>query len=157
MKEDNFLGSPVLVKDRKSFKLLKESIAKGPIVRHFDLKLDLHVMIFANVWVLSSTLMQFHDHKLHPVRFCGRVLKDNEKNYHPAKRDVLALLKLIKIAHTLFVKKTIHVYTRYSTLEWVFTSKSLYCRAVSFAVLLAPYPITIKRFSVRDVNFLQLL
>lgn len=75
MKEDNFLGSPVLVKDRKSFKLLKESIAKGPIVRHFDLKLDLHVMIFANVWVLSSTLMQFHDHKLHPVRFLAECIR----------------------------------------------------------------------------------
>ncbi|POM57504.1 Hypothetical protein PHPALM_37975 [Phytophthora palmivora] len=44
-------------------------------------------MLFANNWALSSTLMQMHDDKLHPVRFCGRVLKENEVNYHPAEKE----------------------------------------------------------------------
>ena len=73
------------------------------------------------------------------------------------EREVLVTLQLIKIAHTLLVGKTIHVYTRYSTLEWVFTSKSLYVRAVSFAVLLSPYHLKVERFSECDVEFLQLL
>jgi hypothetical protein len=45
--------------------------------------------------------MQMYDGKLHPVRFFGRVLKENEINYHPAEREVLALLQVLKITHTL--------------------------------------------------------
>ena len=75
---------------------------------------------------------------LHPVQFCGRVLKENEINYHPAEREVLALLQLLKITHIILAEKVIHVYTRFSTMEWLFTAKALYGRAVSFAVLLSP-------------------
>ncbi|POM81064.1 LOW QUALITY PROTEIN: Hypothetical protein PHPALM_1020 [Phytophthora palmivora] len=88
---------------------------------------------------LKSTLMQIHDDKLHPVRFCGRVLKENEVNYHPAEKE------LLKICHTVLEGKALHVYTRFSTLEWVFQSTSLYGRAVSFTVLLSPYHLKIKR------------
>ena len=105
LKEEDFLGSPDLEIARNSYEQLKQSIVKAPTLCQFNQKLDVHVMVFANDWALSSTLMQPHDHKLHPVRFCGRVFKEKEKNYHPAERDVLALLLLIKIAHTLLVEK----------------------------------------------------
>ena len=82
LKEDDFLGSPDLATARESFELLKQSIVKAPTLRHFDQGLIVHVMIFANDWAKSSTLLQYHDHKLHPVRFCGRVLKENANNYH---------------------------------------------------------------------------
>ncbi|OWY93428.1 LOW QUALITY PROTEIN: hypothetical protein PHMEG_00037186 [Phytophthora megakarya] len=58
--------------------------------KHFDDKEEIYVMLYANEWALSATLMQMHDDKLHPVRFCGRVLKDSEMNYHSAKKEVLA-------------------------------------------------------------------
>ncbi|POM70809.1 Hypothetical protein PHPALM_12700 [Phytophthora palmivora] len=95
-------------------------------------------MLFANNWALSSTLMQMHDDKQHPVRFCGRVLKGNEVNYHPAEKEVLALLQLLKICHTLLAGKVLHVYTRFSTLEWVFQSTSLYGRAESLEHIAPP-------------------
>ncbi|OWY96242.1 hypothetical protein PHMEG_00033538 [Phytophthora megakarya] len=77
--------------------------------------------------------MQMHDDKLHPVRFCGRVLKDAEMNYHSAEKEVLALLLLLKVCYTQLAGKTLHVYTRFSTLGWVHKSKSLFGRAVQFA------------------------
>ncbi|KAE9321149.1 hypothetical protein PR003_g17542 [Phytophthora rubi] len=101
--------------------------------------------------------MQLHEDKLHPVRFCGRVLKDNEVNYLPAEKEVLALLQLLKVCYALLVGKTIHVYTRFLTLEWVFNLKSLYDREVSFAVLLSPHHLIIKRVRERDADFAQLL
>ena len=73
--------------------------------------------------------MQMDGGKLHPVRFCGRVLKENEVNYHPAEREVLALLQLLKITHMLLARKTIHFYTRLSTMKWLFTSKALWARS----------------------------
>ena len=98
-----------------------------------------------------------HDGKLHPVRFCGRVLEENEVNYHPAEREVLALLQLLKITHMLLAGKTIHVYNRFSAIEWLFTSKALYGRAASFTVLLSPYRLEIRRVSERAVDFAQML
>ena len=42
-------------------------------------------------------------------------------------------------------------------MEWLFTSKALYGRAVSFAVLLSSYHLKIKRVNEKGVDFAQLL
>ncbi|GMF39309.1 unnamed protein product [Phytophthora fragariaefolia] len=135
----------------------KTKVANAPILRHFASAREVHIMLFANAWAPSNTLLQPHDGLLHPVRFCVRVVKENEVNYHPAEKEVLALLHILKGGHTLFAEKTLHDYTRFSTLEWVFTSKSLYGRAVSFAVLLSPYHLKVKRIREHDADFTQLL
>ena len=78
LKEDDFLGSPALAAARKSFDLLRQSIVKAPIPRHFDQSLDVHVMIFANDRALSSTLIRFHDLRMYPVRFCVQVFEEKD-------------------------------------------------------------------------------
>ncbi|POM72529.1 Hypothetical protein PHPALM_10739, partial [Phytophthora palmivora] len=154
LKDSDFEGNTDLSAPQAAFAELKSRVAMAPTLRHFDSAKEVHFMIFASDWTLSSTLMQMHDDKLHTVRFCGRVLKENEVNYHPAEKEVLALLQLLKICHTLLAGKVLHVYTRFSTLEWVFQSTSLYG---SFAVLLSPYHLKIKRVRERGVDFVQLL
>ncbi|KAG6591089.1 reverse transcriptase [Phytophthora cinnamomi] len=84
LKEDDFAPEGDLTVARRSFQALQDKVAAAPILRHFDRTKEVHVMLFANEWALSSTLLQLHDDKLHPVRFCGRVLKDAEMNYHAA-------------------------------------------------------------------------
>jgi len=85
LKEDDFVNGVSLSTAQTAFTELKANVANASILRHFDSAKDVHVMLFANDWALSSTLLQMHDNKLHPVRFCGRVLKDNEANYHSAE------------------------------------------------------------------------
>ncbi|GMF40027.1 unnamed protein product [Phytophthora fragariaefolia] len=157
LKEDDFAQGGDLTAAKAAFSELKKKVVEAPILRYFDSAKDVHIMLFANNWALSSTLMQLHDAKLHPVRFSGRVLKENEINYHPAEKEVLALLQLLKVCYTQLAGRTLHVYTRFSTLEWVFRSKSLYGRAVSFAVLLSPHHLKIQRVRERDLEFAQLL
>ncbi|OWY95650.1 hypothetical protein PHMEG_00034290 [Phytophthora megakarya] len=99
--------------------MLKQNVAEAPILRHFDRTNEVHIMLFANEWGLSKTLLQLHEDKLYPVRFCGRVLKDAEMNYHPAEKEVLPLLLLLKTCYTQLAGRTLHVYTRFSTLEWI--------------------------------------
>ncbi|OWZ13174.1 hypothetical protein PHMEG_00013555 [Phytophthora megakarya] len=94
-----------------------------------DICFGVLVMLYANEWALSAVLMQMVDDKLHHVRFCGQVLKDAEMNYHSAEKTVC----YIQLA-----EKNLHVYTRFSTLAWVHKSKSLFERAMQFAVLLSP-------------------
>ncbi|OWY91942.1 hypothetical protein PHMEG_00039247, partial [Phytophthora megakarya] len=101
--------------------------------------------------------MQQHEGKMHPVRFCGRVLKEAEMNYHPAEKEVLALLLLLKTCYTQLAGRTIHVYTRFSTLEWVHTSKSLFGRTTQFAVMLSPWHLVVTRVKEKDCSFAQLL
>ncbi|OWY96015.1 hypothetical protein PHMEG_00033827 [Phytophthora megakarya] len=158
LKEDDFSeGGGDLAAAKESFTALQQKVTEAPILRHFDSKKEVHIMLYANEWALSATLMQMHDDKLHPIRICGRVLKDAEMNYHSAEKEVLALLLLLKVCYTQLAGKPLHVYTRFSTFGWVHKSKSLFGRAVQFAVLLSPWQLEVQRVREKDCVFTQLL
>ncbi|GMF44362.1 unnamed protein product [Phytophthora fragariaefolia] len=57
---------------KRSFTALQAKVADAPILKHFDRAKEVHVMLFANEWALSTTLMQEHDGVMHPVRFATR-------------------------------------------------------------------------------------
>ncbi|KAE8896010.1 hypothetical protein PF003_g20028 [Phytophthora fragariae] len=78
-------------------------------------------------------------------------------NYHPAEKEVLALLLVLKVCYTELVGKTIRVYTRFSTLDWVHKSKTLFGRATQFAVLLSPWHLVVERVKEKVCAFAQLL
>ena len=63
----------------------------------------------------------------------------------------------MKVAYTLPVRKTIHVYPTYLKLKWVFTFKSIYDHSLSFTDLLSPYHLRIKRSGERNIYLLRLL
>ncbi|GMF42917.1 unnamed protein product [Phytophthora fragariaefolia] len=154
--EDFGLGGDLSTAQR-SFKALQTKVAGAPILKHFDGAKEVHVMLFANDWALRTTLMQEHDGVMHPVRFCGRVLKDNEVNYHPAEKEVLALLLLLKTCYTQLAGRTINAYTRFLTLGWINTSKTLFGRSTQFAVMLSPWHLVVHRVTEDDSAFAQLL
>ncbi|GMG16544.1 unnamed protein product [Phytophthora fragariaefolia] len=142
---------------QRSFKALQTKVADAPILKHFDEAKEVHVMLFANEWALSTTLMQEHDGVMHPVRFCGRVLKDNEVNYHPAEKEVLALILLLNPCYTQLAGRMIHAYIRFSPLGWINTSKTLFGRSPQFAVMLSPWHLVVHRVTEDDSAFAQLL
>ncbi|OWY98386.1 LOW QUALITY PROTEIN: hypothetical protein PHMEG_00030862, partial [Phytophthora megakarya] len=108
LKEEDFEPGGDLSVARQGFARLQQKIGDAPILRHFDRQKEIHVTLFANEWALSSTLMQEHEGIKHPVRFWGRVLKEAEMNYHPAEKEVLALLLLLKTCYTQLAGRTIH-------------------------------------------------
>ncbi|GMF16102.1 unnamed protein product [Phytophthora fragariaefolia] len=126
---------------KRSFAAPQAKVADAPILKHFDRAKEVYVMLFANDWALSTTLMQKHDDVMHPVRFCGRVFKDNEVNYHPAENEVLALLLLLNTCYTRLAGRTINAYTTFSTLGWINTSKTLFGRSIQFCTLRTFHPI----------------
>ncbi|KAG3129803.1 hypothetical protein PC128_g26812 [Phytophthora cactorum] len=158
LKEEDLGPGGDLSVAQRAFEALQTKVSEAPILKHFNRIKEVHVMLFANEWALSTTLMQEHEGKLHPVRFLGRVLKESEMNYHPAEKEVLAfLLLLLKKYYMQLAGKTSHVYTRFSTLEWVHQSNSLFGRDVQFAVLLSPWHLKVQRVKEQDVVFAQLL
>ncbi|GMF32074.1 unnamed protein product [Phytophthora fragariaefolia] len=100
VREEDFGPGGDLATAKRRFTALQTKVADAPILKHFDGAKEVHVMLFANEWALSTTLMQEHDGVMHSVRSGGRVLKDNEVNYHPAEKEVLALLLLLKPCYT---------------------------------------------------------
>ncbi|GMF36296.1 unnamed protein product [Phytophthora fragariaefolia] len=157
VREEDFGPGGDLSTAKRSFTALQTKVADAPILKHFDEAKEVHVMLFANEWALSTTLMQEHDGVMHRVRFCGRVLKDNEVNYHPVEKEVLALLLLLKTCYTQLAGRTINAYTRFSTLGWINTSKPLFGRSTQFAVMLSPWHLVVHRVTEDDSAFAQLL
>ncbi|GMF18426.1 unnamed protein product [Phytophthora fragariaefolia] len=85
----------------------------------------------------GAALYQLKDDDFEPgVRFCGRVIKDSELNYHPIEKAVLALLLV---------------------LNWIYKSKSLFGRASQFLVLLSPWHLIVQRVKEKDCASTQLL
>ncbi|ETP18866.1 hypothetical protein F441_06960 [Phytophthora nicotianae CJ01A1] len=89
---EDFWPNGDLAVARRAFTTLQAKVGEAPILKHFDRAKDVHVMLFANELALSTTLMQEHEGKLHPVRFLGRVFKDSEMNYHPVEKEFAVLL-----------------------------------------------------------------
>nr|KAE8923099.1 hypothetical protein PF009_g26646 [Phytophthora fragariae] len=75
VKDEDHAAEGALSAARRGFATLQQKVADAPILRHFSRDLPVHVTLFANEWAVSTTLMQEHDGLMHPVRFCGRVLK----------------------------------------------------------------------------------
>ncbi|DAZ99806.1 TPA: hypothetical protein N0F65_001315, partial [Lagenidium giganteum] len=99
----------------------------------------------SNLWAFGAAVCQEHDKNLYPVWFVSKVFKDREARYTGAEQEVLALLKTLHSAsHYLYGQHTT-VYTRYSLMKWLFTSKSLTCQAVQWAAMLSLWTLTIIR------------
>ncbi|KAG2796296.1 hypothetical protein PC118_g22015 [Phytophthora cactorum] len=64
---------------------------------------------------------------------------------------------MLKACFTTLAGKRIKVYTRFSTLEWLTKSKTLFGRAVQFACMLSPWHLVIEKVPEKDVKFAQLL
>ncbi|POM62088.1 hypothetical protein PHPALM_28793 [Phytophthora palmivora] len=127
LKDADFAPGGDLTVAKRSFAALQQKVMDAPILRHFDRDKEVHVMLCANEWALSSTLMQEHDGKLHPV------------------------------CYTQIAGRTIHVYTRFSALDWVHKSKTLFGRTTQFAAMLSPWHLVVQRVKERDCSFAQLL
>jgi hypothetical protein len=137
IQDEDFTSGQDLSRARRSFDLLKERAVSAPVLKHFQTESPVYIMLFANEWAISATVMQLHEGKYHPVRFVSRVLKQNELGYHLAEKEVLALLRVLRVCYTMLTGRELSIFTRYSTLKWLYTQRSLYGRALQFAVMLS--------------------
>ncbi|OWY99589.1 LOW QUALITY PROTEIN: reverse transcriptase [Phytophthora megakarya] len=129
-------------------RILKDRLVSTPLLQHPDPGRQYVIILHANPWAISAVLGPDHDGTILPVRFVGRVLQDAELRYHPAEKEVLALLRVLNTCHTMITscsEKKIRVYTRYSVLVWLFKSKTVDGRCLKWAVNLSPWDLDIRR------------
>ena len=60
-----------------SFTMLKDKIAKTPILKHFDPDRPPVIVVYASKWAVSAALLQEHDGVYWPVTFTNTTLKPN--------------------------------------------------------------------------------
>ena len=132
-----------LDKAKHAFDLLKQKLTSAPLLRHPDRSRPFSVVLYVNDWAISATVCQEHEGKLHPVRYIGRTLNASEVRYHAAEKEVLALLRVLNNCFPFLAGQPLKVYTRFSTLKWIYTSKTLQGRALQWAVMLSPWTLEI--------------
>ncbi|OWY95545.1 LOW QUALITY PROTEIN: reverse transcriptase [Phytophthora megakarya] len=135
-----------LEKPRHAFKILKDRLVSTPLLQHPDPGRQYVIILHANPWAISAVLGQDYDGIILPVRFVGHVLQDAELRYHPAEKEVLALLRVLNTCLTMITscsEKKIRVYTRYSVLVWLFKSKTV--PQVGGQINLSPWDLDIRR------------
>ena len=141
---------------KNAFQLLKISLNNAPLLKHADRDKPFSVIIYTNKWAFGATICQEYDGVLFPVRYVSKVFKANELNYFDSEKEVLALLKALDVGFQYLAGQKITVYTRYSTLKWLFQSKSLVGRTVQWATMLSPWNLTIIRCT-KVPNFIPAL
>jgi len=145
-----------LERAKKALELLKEKISTAPLLRHPRGGEPFHVIVYANQWAICATVCQFHQEKLHPVRYVGRTLHDAETRYTVAEKEVLALLRVVNTCYTFLVGQELVVHTRHSTLKWMYTGKNLSGRALQWATMLSPWTFRVEK-TEKDVDGLAKL
>ncbi|KAH9148821.1 hypothetical protein AeRB84_007949 [Aphanomyces euteiches] len=111
--EDQFASGQVSDAAKETFDDLKLAYASTPILKHANPELAYHVVIYTTNWAISATLCQEYDGILHPVRFCGRVLKGSEPKQPMWAKEILALLRVIDVCYYELAGKQLNVYTQH--------------------------------------------
>ena len=119
-----------------SLTMLKDKIAKNPILKHFDPDRPPVIVVYASKWAVSASLLQEHDGLYWPVTFTSKTLKPNDINYRMVEKEVLALLHILNIGSTMLVAREIKVLTRHLTFSWLLQSSDLNGRLGRWAALL---------------------
>ncbi|OWZ22129.1 reverse transcriptase [Phytophthora megakarya] len=132
------------------FTMPKAKIVSTPILKHFDPGHPPVIVVYANKWAISAALMQEHDGVFWSVTFTSCILKTSELNHGIVEKEVLALLRILGVCHTMLVFKTIKVLTRYSTLAWLLKSSGLQGRLGSWATLLSQWTLEIVRITPQE-------
>ncbi|GMF40704.1 unnamed protein product [Phytophthora fragariaefolia] len=95
VREEDFGPGGDLSTAKRSFTALQVKVADVPILRHFDRAKEVHVMLFANDWALSTTLMQEHDGVMHPVPIRPRRSSNGPPSLRPCcLRDNLVVHRI---------------------------------------------------------------
>ncbi|OWZ12003.1 reverse transcriptase [Phytophthora megakarya] len=130
---------------KEAFEILKRKIVSTPLLRHPDRSWPFVIIPHANQWAACAVLGQVYDGRILPVRFTGRVLNDSELRYHIAEKEVIAILRVLQVFRTMLEGCRLEIYTRYSVLKWVLTSKTADGRCVPWGVALSHWDITVQK------------
>lgn len=126
--------------------MLKDRFTTGPILTHFQGRLETRIETDASDYAVAAVLLQRGDDGLwHPVAFASRTLLPAEKNYEVHNKEMLGVVYACLEWHPLLLSTTLAftVLTDAKSLQWFMTTKVLNRRQVWWAERLADFDFTI--------------
>ncbi len=136
-----------LAKAHQAFTHLKTQYINMPILKHADRSQPFHIVLYTTPWAISATICQLHDDLLHPVRFCSRMLKTSELRHETWAKEILALLRVLRVGYYELIGQELVVYTQFKVLQWATEFKKTRKDHIEWSALLAPWNI---KFMVID-------
>ncbi|OWZ01689.1 reverse transcriptase [Phytophthora megakarya] len=145
--EERVLAGRNLDAANEYFEILIRKIVSTPLLRHPGRTKPFVIIPHANPWAACAVLGQEHEGLIHSVRFTGRVLKESELRYHIAEKEVLAILRTLKIFRPLIhgSELPVAVYTRYSVLKWLIQSNTADGRHLKWGLELSRWTLEVHR------------
>ncbi|KAH9084025.1 hypothetical protein Ae201684P_020288 [Aphanomyces euteiches] len=143
-------GGEVSDAAKLSFEELKRDFAALPTLKHSVANQDVHILLYTTKWAISATVCQEFEGALHPIRFCGRVLKGGEPRYEGWAKEVLALLRVLKTCFFEGRSRMLVVYTRFALLNWLLKDKQAKSENLHWAAMLAPWSIKVVQVQELD-------
>ncbi|KAF0744292.1 hypothetical protein Ae201684_000780 [Aphanomyces euteiches] len=143
-------GGEVSDAAKLSFEELKRDFAALPTLKHSVANQDVHILLYTTKWAISATVCQEFEGALHPIRFCGRVLKGGEPRYEGWAKEVLALLRVLKTCFFEVRSRMLVVYTRFALLNWLLKDKQAKSENLHWAAMLAPWSIKVVQVQELD-------
>ncbi|KAH9108693.1 hypothetical protein AeMF1_016145 [Aphanomyces euteiches] len=128
---------------KMAFDELKSAFANLPTLKHAAPDKEVHVLIYTTNWAISATVCQKDKGGLHPIRFCGRVLKGSETRYEGWAKEILALLRVLKTCFFEVRGRAIVVYTRFGLMKWLLKDKQAKAENLHWVAMLAPWIIKV--------------
>ena len=82
---------------KRSFKEIKDAIARSPILASLDYNKEFQIFSFASENTIAGVLLQKNDEgQEQPISFMSRALQNSELNYTTMEKQAYALVKSLK-------------------------------------------------------------
>ena len=129
-----------------AFTLIKNSIVKAPVLRHYDPALPITVKTDASDYALGAILSQEENGLTRPVAFASRKMLPAELNYPVHDKEFLAIFHAFKEWRQYLegAQVQIQVYSDHRSLEYFLTTKQLTRRQARWSEYMADFHFTIE-------------
>ena len=136
-KEEEFSWNP---ERQSTFKELKLTLSKAPILSPPDWAKEFHVTLDASGWCLGAILWQHDDsNKESPVYYASRQMSPAEKKYTTTEREALAVIYACKKFRHYLLGYRIVFHTDHDSLKYLVNKPDLSVRIARWILLLQEF------------------
>uniref|UniRef100_A0A1Y1LT42 RNA-directed DNA polymerase n=3 Tax=Photinus pyralis TaxID=7054 RepID=A0A1Y1LT42_PHOPY len=131
--------------ERTAFALLKDSLAKEPVLGHYSEQKDLYLTCDASPYGVGCVLSQRDDEgREYPVAYHSRTLSSAERNFAQIDKEALAIISGIKKFHEYVYGRKITIKTDHKPLLGIFNPRKgvpeiLSPRMLRWALMISAY------------------
>jgi hypothetical protein len=130
-----------VTKEQKAFKSIKEAITSKPVLTFPNEEGTFCVEVNVSNVGTGAILSQEQQRKWHPIAFMSKSLLDAEKNYKNYDKELLAIVKALKVwrQYLVHAKKQFKIWTDHENLKYFREPQKLNAQQARWYIMLQEY------------------